>query len=105
MHDHVAVIEDEPAFLCLSFHAALFLVILLGGFDDTFGERVQHTVAGAVADDEVISKRCDVFDVEKQDVFALFVLQGFNDFMCKFECVQISPHDIYFLSGAENNRI
>ena len=92
MHDHIAVIEHEPAFLGLSFHAALFLVILLGGFEHTFGERVEHAVAGAVADDEIIGKRCDVFDVEKQDVFALFVLQGVDDFMCKFECVQISPH-------------
>ena len=28
---------------------------------------------------------------KKQDVFALFVLQGVDDFMGKFECVQISP--------------
>jgi hypothetical protein len=80
--------------LWLPFHAALFLVILLGGFKHAFGERIQHAVAGAIADDEIISERCDVFDVEEQDVFTLFVLQGGDDFMCKFECVQISPHKV-----------
>ena len=92
MHDHIAVVKDEPAFLWLALHAALFLVILFGRFEHSLGERVEHTVAGAVADDEVIGKRCDVLDVEKQDVFALFVLQSGDDFMRKFECVQISPH-------------
>jgi hypothetical protein len=78
--------------LRLSFHTALFLVLLLCGFEHAFRQRVEHTVTGAVADDEVICKRCNVLDVQKQDVFSLFVLQGGDDFMCKFECVQISPH-------------
>ena len=84
MDDDIAVVEDEPAFLRLAFHTTLFLVILLGGFKHGFGERVQHAVAGAVADYEVIGKRCDVFDIEEQDVFTLFVLQGCDDLMCKF---------------------
>jgi hypothetical protein len=94
VHDHVAVIEHEPAFLRLAFHAALLLVILFGRFQDGLGEGVEHAVAGAVADDEIISKRCDVLDVEKQDVFTLFVLQGGDDFMGKFECVQRSPQSL-----------
>jgi len=96
MHDHVAVIEHEPAFMGLPLHAALLLVILLGGFKHRFGKRVEHAVAGAVANDEIIGKRCDVLNVEKQDVFTLFVLQGGDDFMCKFECVQISPQSLSF---------
>ncbi|HLE90238.1 MAG TPA: hypothetical protein VI753_03740, partial [Anaerolineales bacterium] len=54
-------------------------------------QRVQHAVAGAAANHEVICEGGDVLDVQKQDVFALFVLQGGDDFMCKFECVQLSP--------------
>jgi hypothetical protein len=91
MDDHIPVIEDKPAFLGLTLHAALFLVVFLCGFEYRLGKRVEHPVTGAVADDEIIGKRRDVFDVEKQDVFALFVLQGVDDFMGKFECVQISP--------------
>lgn len=91
MHNHVAVIEQEPAIPGLSLHAAFFLVIFLCRFQHGFGKRVQHAVAGAVADDEIIGKRCDVLDVEQQDVFALFVLKGVDDFMREFECVQWSP--------------
>ena len=117
MDHHIPVIQHEPAFLWLPFHAALLLIILFCRFEDTFSKRIQHAVAGAVADDKIIGKRCDVLDVEKQDVFALFVLQGGDDCMCKFECVQMSPHDLprsvarLFLSGcypfndAEYNRV
>ena len=82
MHDHITIIEQEPAFLCLSLDAAFFLVVFLGRFQYPFCKRVQHAVAGAVAEYEIIGKGCNVFDVEQQDVFALSVLQGFNNFMC-----------------------
>jgi hypothetical protein len=84
MDDYIPIIEDEPAFARLSLHTAFFLVILLCGFQYTFGKCVEHTVTGAIAENKVISKGCDVFDVEQQDVFALFVLQGFDDFLGKF---------------------
>ena len=91
MHNHVTIIEHQPAFIGCTGDATLFLVIIFCGFEHAFGKRVEHTVTGAVANDEVICKRRDVFDVEQQDVFALFVLQGSDNIMCKFECVQISP--------------
>lgn len=56
MHDHIAVIKHKPAFVGCAGNATLFLVILFCGFQHTFGERVEHAVAGAVADDEVIGK-------------------------------------------------
>ena len=84
MYDHIAVVEHEPAFARLAFNPAFLLVVLFGCFEHTFGQRVEHAVTGAVADNEVIGKGCDVFDVEQQDVFALFVLQGCDDLMCKF---------------------
>ena len=95
MHNHIAVIQHEPALLGLPFDPPSFLMFLPSGFQHTFGERVEHPVAGTVADDEIICKRRDVFDVKNQDVFALSVLQGVNDFMGKFECVQISPLFIF----------
>ena len=102
MHDHVTVIHDEPAFARLSLHASLFLVVFFQGFEHAFGERVQHTVAGTVADDEIIGKRSDILDVEQQNVFALFVLQGFDDFMGKIESVQVSPHGSMSLRGSKS---
>lgn len=84
MNDHVAVIEHEPAFAGLSLHAAFLFVICPGRLHHTLGKRVEHAVAGTVTDDKVVSKRCYILDVEQQDVFTLFVLQGFDDFMGKF---------------------
>jgi len=95
VHDHVTEIHDEPALARLPFHASLFLVVLFRGFEHALGKRVQHAVTGAITNDKIISKRCDTFDVEKQDVFALFVLQGIDDFMCKIESVQISPQNCH----------
>jgi hypothetical protein len=84
MDDHISIIEDEPAFARLSLYATFFLIIFLGCFQHPLGERVEHAVTGAVADNKIISKRCDVFDVEQKDVFGLFVLQGIDDLMGKF---------------------
>jgi hypothetical protein len=70
-------------------------MLLFGRLQHAFGKRVKHTVAGTVTNDKIICKRRDVFDVEKQDVFALSVLQGVDDLLGKFKCVQISP--LYFL--------
>jgi hypothetical protein len=94
MHDHIAVIKHKPALVGYTGNAPLLLVIIFCGFEHAFGKCVEHAVAGAVADDEIIGKRCDVLDVEKQDVFTLLVLQGGDDFMCKFECVQKSPQGL-----------
>jgi hypothetical protein len=84
MDDYVAIIEHQPALTRLAFDAAFLLVLFFGSFQHTFGQRVEHTVTGPVAQDEIIGKGSHVFDVEKQDVFALLVLQGFDDFMGKF---------------------
>jgi len=56
MHDHVTVIEHEPAFIGCPIDPAPFLVILFCSLQHTLGERVEHAVAGAVADDKVIGK-------------------------------------------------
>jgi hypothetical protein len=82
MHDYIAIIHNKPALARLPFQATFFLVIPFGGLQHTFCQGVEHTVAGAVADNEIIGKRSDIFDVKEQDVLALFVLQGFDDFMC-----------------------
>jgi len=56
MHDYITVIEHKPAFVGDAIDAAPFLIIGFCGFKHTFGERIEHAVAGAVTNDEVISK-------------------------------------------------
>lgn len=101
VHDHVAVVHHQPALLRFAVHAALLFMVLFRRFEYPFGKGVQHSVAGAAADDEIVGKGRDVLDVEEQNIFALLILQGFDDLMCKVECVQVSPHDIPSLRGAE----
>ena len=84
MYDHISIIQHQPAFTGLAFHAAFFLIILFCGFEHALGQRVEHTLTGTVADDEVVGKRRYIFNIKKQDVLALFVLQGLDNLMCKF---------------------
>jgi hypothetical protein len=95
MHHHITEIHDEPAVLRTPFHPAFLFVLLFGRLQHPFGKRIQHAVAGTVANHKIIGKGGDILDVEQQDVFALLILQGVDDRMGKFECVQVSPlHDV-----------
>ncbi len=84
MNDHIAVIHDYPAVTGEALLLPLFSVIRANIFDGGVGERVNHTVTCAGADDEVISKGYDVFQVNQDDVFPFFIFKGIYDFACKF---------------------
>jgi len=61
MHDHVAVIEYDPAVACEALPFPLFFMTGADIFQGGIGERVDHTVARAAADDEVVGKRHNIF--------------------------------------------
>jgi len=82
MYHHISIVHYKPAFLRFPIYAASFLEILFGCFEHAFGECVEHAIAGAVADYEIIGKTCDPFDIEEQNIFSLLVFQGFDDLMC-----------------------
>ena len=91
MHDHITEVHHQPAFAGLAFDATSLLIISFCGFEHAFRQCVQHTVAGAVAQYEIISKGGDVLNIQQQNIFTLLILQGVDDLMGKFECVQVSP--------------
>jgi len=91
MYDHIAVVHYQPAITGLAFYPAFLLVLFTDVVHDRIGQGVQHAVGGAVAQHKVIGERCDVFEFEQQDVFALLVFQGVYDGAGKFKCVQMSP--------------
>jgi len=64
MHNHVTIIEHEPAFVGFTVNTASFLVIFFRGFQHAFGKCVEHAVAGAAAYHEVIGKGRDVFNIQ-----------------------------------------
>ena len=84
MHDDVAIIDNHPA---IAREALLLPLLLMFGADifyGGFGERVDHAVAGAGTDDEIVSKRNNFFQVNQDDIFAFFIFKGVYDFSCKF---------------------
>jgi len=87
--DHAAKIHHQPAVQRPAFDAPLALVFFPDDFLHRFCQRIQHAVAGAGADHEIISKGYNIFDVDQQDVFAFLVLQGVDDGTCQVKCVQI----------------
>lgn len=79
MNDYIAIVYHYPPFPRFAFPAAFLFVLLLGALQYIFGQGIQHTVAGAVADDEIIGEGGNVLDVEQEDVFTLFLFQGAYD--------------------------
>ncbi len=84
MDDDIAIIHDHPAVTGEALLFAFFLMLGANVFDDGFGESIYHAVAGTGADNEIVSKRCDVFQVQQDDVFTLFIFQRVYDFTSKF---------------------
>ena len=101
MHDHITIIDDHPAIAGETLLFSLFLMFGAEVFDGGFRERVDHAVTGAAADDEIVGKRDDAFQVYQDNIFTLFIFKGVYDFACEFQCVQVSPHGL--VNGAENN--
>ena len=84
MYDHIAIIHNDPAIAGEALLLSLFLMFGADVFDGSLGERVNHAVTGAGADDEIVGKRDNFFQVYQDDVFPLFIFKGVCDFMCKF---------------------
>ena len=64
MQNHVTVIYDEPAIACLTLFAAFLPVLFAHTVQYRIGQRIEHTVAGAVANDEIVCESSDVFEIE-----------------------------------------
>lgn len=91
MQNHVAVVHDQPAVAGLAFFAAFLPVLHPDAVQNSISQRIEHAVAGAVADDKIVCQACDVFEFKQQDVFALFFFQGVDNGAGQFKCVQMSP--------------
>jgi hypothetical protein len=84
MDDNIAIVYDDPAVAGEALQFSLFSVFGTNVVDDSFCERVHHSVAGTGANDEIVSKRDDLFNVQQNDVFPFFVFKGVYDFACEF---------------------
>lgn len=84
MHDHIPIIHNDPAIAGEPLLFSLFIMFGADVFDGGFGERVQHAVAGAGADDEIVGKRDNIFKVDQDNILPFFVFKGIYDFACEF---------------------
>lgn len=84
MHDHIAIIHNYPAVAGEALLLPPFFMFGANVFDGGLGERVYHAVTGAGADDEIVSKRDDFFQVYQDYVLSFFIFKGVYDFASKF---------------------
>jgi len=92
MNNDIAIIHDHPAIAGEALLLSLFIVLGFHVVNGSIGKRVDHTVTSAVADNEIVCKRDNFFQVYQDYIFALFIFKGINNFTSKFKCVQVSPH-------------
>lgn len=91
MDNNIAKVHNDPAVAGVALFFAFLFVLLADVIDGGVGECVEHAVAGAGADNEVVGKGNDFFQVEQDDILAFCVFQGVYDFAGKFQGVQMSP--------------
>lgn len=84
MDNDIAIVHNDPAVTGIALFFAFFLVLLPNVIDGRVGERVEHAVAGAGADDKIVGKRNDLFQVDQDDIFPFGIFQGVYDFAGKF---------------------
>jgi hypothetical protein len=75
VNDYVSVVNHHPAFACLALYLTLLAMRLVHGIDGSICKGVEHAVAGAGTQDEVIGKGGDIFDVEQENVLPFFVFK------------------------------
>ena len=84
MNNYITIIYDYPAVTGKALEFAPSFMRGANIVDVGFCKRVQHTVTGTAADNEIISKGNDIFKIDQDYIFALFFFKGVYDFMCKF---------------------
>ena len=61
----IAVVHDQPAAAGFTFLTASLFVLLTHVVHDRISQGIQHTVGGAVADDEIIRERRNILQIEQ----------------------------------------
>jgi hypothetical protein len=100
MQHNIAKVGDHPAIARQALLFALLFVFDPDIVEYGIGERIDHAVAGAGTDDKIISKGNNLLDIDQDDILALSIFQGIDNFASKFQCVQGSPHDLKFTENS-----
>jgi hypothetical protein len=84
MDNDIAIVHDDPAVTGVALFFAFLLVLLADVIDGGVGKRVEHAVTGAGADNEIVGKRNDLFQVDQDDILPFGIFQRVYDFAGKF---------------------
>jgi hypothetical protein len=84
MDNDIAEVHNDPAITGVALFFAFLLVLLADVIDGGVGKRVEHAVTGAGADNEIVGKRNDLFQVDQDDILPFGIFQGVYDFAGKF---------------------
>ena len=101
MHNNITIVHDHPAVTGKALLLSFFIMFGSNIINNCVGKCVDHAVTCTGADNEIVCKGDDLFQVYQNYVFTLFVFKGVYNFTSKFKCVQVSPHGLD--NGAENN--
>ena len=97
MDDDIPIIHYHPAVTGVTLLFSLFAVFRTHIIKSGIGKSVEHTVTGTGADDKIIGKRCNVFQIEQDNILPFFIFQGIYDVAGKFKGVQMSPLCLVFI--------
>lgn len=93
MHHHIAVVYDDPALPGLPLPVPAPVVLVIHCFESGVRQRIEHSIAGSRAQDEVVCERCDLPNIEKEDLFAFLAFKRFHNSVRQVKCVQVSPQN------------
>lgn len=83
MENYITKIYYHPAVAGVALFFGFLFVFLANFVNGGVCESIEHAVASACADDEIIGKGGYFFDVHQDDVFALFIFESVNDIACQ----------------------
>jgi len=79
VEDDIAEINQDPALPRASFAAGGQLVLFVNRFRSRVCQGLQHSIAGARADDKVISKGSDTLNIQQNNILPFFRFQGIDN--------------------------
>ncbi len=99
MHDDVAIIDYHPALARLPFLLAPPAVFLTDGLQCCLCQGVQHSVAGAGAEHEVVREGSHINQIQQKDILAFLGIKGADYRAGQFKSIQDTPRVVRWFSA------
>ncbi len=91
MHDDIAKIDQHPSVLRLALNSSTLAELFLNPLCSGIRQGLQHAIAGARANNEILCKIGEVMNVHQDDIFTFFIFQNIYKVACNLNGFQDSP--------------